>query len=835
LSKITICPIGTCRINTPLKRGAARFPIELDYRRVYGFVHTAREAIQQLRYRHGEIAFSPEESSVVFRSGHKDNDKPVEDKLPDLTIVEISSTKTFLLGEVAIQGNYLYQRFADFFARPARARAYFELARRGDKEELEAFLKSDPVYNRYEAADRDILANLRMGVQTFEDVQAEMSELVDMIGKDRIMFVTHVNVTMPDGSLIASRDKLIRWVKLAASELGVPCFDPSEPMLEFGQERAMERSGLDSTHFTTAFSDAWFAKVQRDYIFSRFTASGMTPEEVARSEASRIAETIAATLQHLDFFEGSRELFAALKAHPDDAALLMLYGQVLSRIGDYDGAIKLLAPHSAGTEMSNEMRQALMRAQIETGHPAGALEVASQMLGEEYQNAEIYEVAGRAAEQLGRADDAVRYRKLAFRRDPTTRGTAIPVLEHYKSTGKLELYEAWLAEVMEVLEEREDAVLASSLAEWAIARREDDALGRALAIVAQKDAGMLPGLIEEASRVGMYSALTTLAMLVAEIPGLVERAAKPLRGLAQNWADTAQLRLDEGNIREAHLFAAACVAVHPNHSAARTVRRAVVDALWKEVQSARDEQQVVALCDVGGDIIYDRRSIGLLYSRALARVGRVGDAEAVARKMHERAPEDIDIAANFAILAAMNGSFRTALELYGGLSEKDSELIERYENRMQAFMATAGAKGVRYMRITVADGQYKDAVATCELLQKYALLASEQITSEGGRILSALRAHLRQLDEQEAGSREILDVLTLMLSLAPDDPRLLRRAGIEYMNAEQFERALEFWRRLETVSPEMQSARNNIQRCEILARRQARKLGTRRSAVSLAA
>ena len=40
--------IGTCRIHTPLSRAVGRYPIDLDLRRNYGFVHTSDEALQQV-------------------------------------------------------------------------------------------------------------------------------------------------------------------------------------------------------------------------------------------------------------------------------------------------------------------------------------------------------------------------------------------------------------------------------------------------------------------------------------------------------------------------------------------------------------------------------------------------------------------------------------------------------------------------------------------------------------------------------------------------------------------------------------------------------------------
>ena len=120
LGKISITPIGTCRISTPLKRGAVRFPIKLDYQRIYGFVHTSTEVIQQLRYRRGELSFPSEAHAILFRPGIAIDERPPQDQLADLTIVEISSSKVYMLGDIAIQCNYLHQYFADFFAQRPR-------------------------------------------------------------------------------------------------------------------------------------------------------------------------------------------------------------------------------------------------------------------------------------------------------------------------------------------------------------------------------------------------------------------------------------------------------------------------------------------------------------------------------------------------------------------------------------------------------------------------------------------------------------------------------------------------------------------------------------------
>ena len=41
MNKLSVTPIGTCRINTPLKRAQSRFPIEINLKRNYGDTQTS--------------------------------------------------------------------------------------------------------------------------------------------------------------------------------------------------------------------------------------------------------------------------------------------------------------------------------------------------------------------------------------------------------------------------------------------------------------------------------------------------------------------------------------------------------------------------------------------------------------------------------------------------------------------------------------------------------------------------------------------------------------------------------------------------------------------------
>ena len=136
MNRLTIAPIGTCRIHTPLRRGQRRYPINVNLDRVYGFTHTSDEALQMVRYLQGEKTFQPETIPVIYR---QDRDNGLVDAAPspsDLTIVEISSAKKITSGDDSVQSNYLYHHLSDFFADPVRTQKFWSMVRREARPDL---------------------------------------------------------------------------------------------------------------------------------------------------------------------------------------------------------------------------------------------------------------------------------------------------------------------------------------------------------------------------------------------------------------------------------------------------------------------------------------------------------------------------------------------------------------------------------------------------------------------------------------------------------------------------------------------------------------------------
>jgi len=826
LSKISITPIGTCRIKTPLQRGAARYPIQLNLDRVYGFIHTTEEAVQQLEFLQGERTFGDEVLPILFRPGDHEAIASSVWQPSDLHFVEVSSAKSYRVGQTAVQSNYLSRYFADFFASTPRARQFWSLASgtdRASRAEMAVFLKADPVYNLYSEADQALLASISMRLQGFDEILRDMGTIVERLGAERVVFVTHVNAMSPDNAVIASRDKVIRWVKLSAERLGTPCFDPTTLMRDFGQERAMEREGLDTTHFTNVFADRWYAHAHREFVLPRILEAGLDAEPGEAANPSLMAESIAATLEFDDFFEGSRQLFAALADHPDNLLLRLLAGQIYGRIGNYPAVMEMLGGLEDNPDMTVPALTSLMRATYETGDFEKAVELAGRLLEDEYETIEVYDIAGLAAERLGRPDDAVLYGKLAFRLDPRQHRFATRVMDHYIAAGDAEMLRNWQAEIFDRLAADPYVPMARALAEWAVVRRDEPMFRATIMVVAQADPRSVERLVEEAFSQGMVTASAEAIVSIAELPNANANVLRNFRALAENWPEASEAKLADGRIGEAFVLAAACAAVMPKSGEARRIERNVVLHLRTQIREAQargDHDAVIEMGSASGRMLYRRPEIATVYSRSLLAAGRPAEALKVARQACETFPENIDLRGLCALVAANSGEMALAIRLYVELLVHPDPAAVRYHERGERYIERAGRMGIRLVRELVEAGEYTRAVELCFLLDAHTD-AKERIAVELLKVRRALRLRLRELDDEETTGEEPMRLLKLMLQIMPEEPSTLRRAALEAMRLQDFESALAYWRELDRVSPGLESTLKNINRCQVHVQRLA--------------
>src|SRR5690606_42143369 len=116
MTALTIAPIGTCRIHTPLRDVVGRYPVKLQLGRNYGFVHTVAEALQQARFMFGQADIPADVQRVIFRPSNGEQARRGTHKPADLYMVELSSRKLLTIDGFPIQLYYPVRYFSELFS-----------------------------------------------------------------------------------------------------------------------------------------------------------------------------------------------------------------------------------------------------------------------------------------------------------------------------------------------------------------------------------------------------------------------------------------------------------------------------------------------------------------------------------------------------------------------------------------------------------------------------------------------------------------------------------------------------------------------------------------------
>lgn len=825
-----ITPIGTCRIHTPLSRAVQRYPIELDLRRNYGFVHTSDEALQQLRFLQGEKQFQPEVVPLIFRPGDSDELGRQEWEPSDLHIVEISSAKRVLCGDDAVQINYLYRHFGDFFGSSERARLFWNLVRGGHRMELHDFLKGEPSFEMMAMADRELLLRLSTEQQTLKDVKRDMAEIVERLGQDRVLFVTHVNAVAADGEVIPSRDRLIRWVKLAADQLGAAVFDPTGMMTDFGQERALESGGLDLTHYTPAFSDRLYDTLHQQHVASHLGSQAAGPglDEQAL-EVARLAARLESMIGGSEFLAGSRELHSALERFPDSIPLRQLRGVVRSRIGDFRGAMEDLRAGNRESGLASSMRMALLESVNAAGHYEEALAVADELIAEEADNAAIHRIAADAADKLERHELAVAHAKQAYRMDRGNLSTALHALTLLTATGNDVEIGEWRREVLENIGASSSGSF--ELCHWAVRNGDEDLFAASLPLVASTDKWSTIDLIEEALGTGLPRAIAASIPVAVGLgrlaSGLADRRSEIIRAAT----DRARAFANAGQIDPAYQIARALAALPEVDDrqvsvprivgeGRRLIRELVVEVRDAIGHAAEDAQAVVDFGRSIGDILQEDGKNATTVARAFQATGDADGGLNLLKRVNPGASETILVKRWTARLAQAVQDYATALEAYGWLRDHGGPEAEKFGAEIARFFEVAAPRSLKKLSLLARAGEYDEALRLAKAIRKY-LGPNERIDVELTRMYKMLRKRLSQIQDGEGELDERELVLRRMVQMKPDDASTLRRLALEFMRQFRFAEAAETWERLYVQDPGNESADRNRVRCATLAKRRA--------------
>jgi len=814
MAAFTIAPIGTCRIHTPLRDAVARYPIKLQLARNYGFVHTTAEALQQARFMFGKQDIPADVQPLIFRPSIGQRARRGTHAPADLYMIELSSRKLLTIDGHPIQSNYLGRYFSEFFADRTRTRMFWSLAVPERLAERRAQLEKDPVFTSLPADDQALLVRILRRDLSDEEIEGEMRQLVDLLGKDKVVFVTHVNALTPDNAPIDQRQQLIAAVDAAAQRIGVPCYDPTPLMNKIGQPDALEDGGLDLTHYTERFAERLCADWYKLYMRPRIGAS-TSPSSAAKLTADESAERIEKLWESGELREASRRVRDVLRRYSGLPDHVQLMARMQEELGDYEGAIALLENADGAVATGSKAEQILMRSHFKLGRHDLAYSLAAGLLGDEKETPEIVRIAAISAGHLGHGDEALAKWKQVFRisspDDAHAREAADTVLSMLQASGDMPAVLRWVNEVR--------AALPAYGRGFAVLWRDrlmagDRAALRALASEspALTDMEALE-LVKEASWRGAMVAAAALAVSVGLVNSEHDEARAWLDAQSSAWAEEGTRALDEGRLRDAAERICAHRMLDPDALAGRRALRAFERAMRLAVRAALvagNHKEVIELTDIALDARVDFPELDAMRGRA---ADALGDKQTAMRHLQRAAAGEsaqFNTQLFFARAAFNGGWFGEAIDAYNAVRAHPSA-DQNAKDEAQRQLGRLGPRSIRGAREMLAAGDHRGAWNLLERVGQSWPEMSE-VAQEKRRLLGVLYAEVRALDPSSAGER--LSLGEKILQLVPDDPVGLRAAAVGAMRLHRFEQALPYWQLLKDRSDNPELFDHYIQRCQ---------------------
>ncbi len=261
---LLVTALGSCRVTNPVRRAVGKYPIILNNARVYGYVHTAAETLQQIRFLKNSFEIPPEILPLLAPANETNIHEGSIHRTSDAYIIEISSAKVLRVGKYCVQFNHVCRHFAQFLREATRAKTFWALAQANQDVEKQAFLRGERTFRQLDLSDQYLLQNLTIEFSTRtslrDDIKAIMAELPN------VLFVTHCNAVLPSGDPIPSRGAFIATLTNVLQDLGADFCDPTHLMLNFGQDKAILAEGKSMTHFTEPFESALFSNWYDNYL-----------------------------------------------------------------------------------------------------------------------------------------------------------------------------------------------------------------------------------------------------------------------------------------------------------------------------------------------------------------------------------------------------------------------------------------------------------------------------------------------------------------------------------------------------------------------------------------
>jgi hypothetical protein len=245
--------LGSCRVYDPFRMLADNGVVEINNKGVYGYVHYAKESVQQLRVMRGELAIPLELKPYIT---HKAIPKNADETLrtpenhladTDLLVVEISSLKEIEYDGFYLQINRVREKLVK--DRENLKSWWSYLYEKGiDEPESKRRERRQFLADGMKAVERNIVIWTNVTIQDAASMRLDM-ETIRSFYDGPILWVSHFDTKTLSGREIPIRMDLVRAVHAGAKAMGQGFFNPRKTIEDFGLDRALK----DMAHYTPEF------------------------------------------------------------------------------------------------------------------------------------------------------------------------------------------------------------------------------------------------------------------------------------------------------------------------------------------------------------------------------------------------------------------------------------------------------------------------------------------------------------------------------------------------------------------------------------------------------
>ncbi len=808
-----ICPVGTCRIHTSIARARATHEFVLERTKNYGFTHTAYEARQQIRFMHGLLEVPEHIRPVLFRDT-KDStySEPMRHE-PDIYFIEVSSAKKLMIDGFAVQINYLYRRFDELLSDAGARQRLAELASRSSPEALHDWLEAQPAFSRLSTDNQELIKKLRVETETREGIVEALSDIADLVGRDKMIVTTHVDACAANGKRLDKRTRNVNDVISACEELGIVCYNPTSLMLEVGQVNALKKEGRDLTHFTDEFVDRLF--LEWNAHFFGMPARDDADVQIIKGFDRALIEN-ASTPE--DVYAASRALRKAARKYPNNQPLQIEQARFDFRLGNYEAALAFYEERGNDINLGDLDMEAWLVSAYECGEHQKALEYGETLLGDEVEFPNIYATVARAAAAVGQIDLAIARWKQLFYKGENALEAASEILDLLDSKRNAAAKkDEWVAQVLERYPEHEDALAIL----WQAAIRKK-AIERLIYLLGQSlrmsDETAL-SLSNECCAADLQAIGMQLAVGRTDVNTSSSKVYEWSEQRRLKWLQEGEDAFEAGDlVKAAQLISGASIA---HEKPARKMYKLVAKAFRlraKEAYKAKDYDEVLQTCA-------DARSALLEFPQMHQLAGRSHYAlenyeAAVDEMLIEMAdgPWDIRFAWTLARAAIYAERYDVAIEQLLQIAESEESTTEERDDVALKLERLVG-RAIRQVRDLSDEGRFDEARSLLEMVARIEG-SEERVGKESKKLASALSMQIKVLEPSQFEKR--LSLGKKLFDLDPNNVFGAKSAAVGAMKTGKWQTALEYFKAMRPLIDDKEQVDRNIAKCRVkLEKKQA--------------